>query len=957
MPALILSGEVLLDTGERIPIRSGPEWAAEPVPRTLPQEIWVDNQSRVLDWDHAKVLPWKRSFWRLVPPDAYQAPFRGKLIRSIAIDSVSWLQQDWNLSKQPREAFLRVATDTPFQVWINGRLVQPPTDYQSSLASGPWFVRNANGSTLNFALEALPERLAPEDIATLLPGPYDDSAGDAAAAVGDSALNSDQQGERRSRMANRYVSSQEAVNGVPPALNRDRRTMEYLTYCVTPLLRQGANTIRIGLYKDKPEAYGLSWQPMLAFDGGARFAEDDFSSFASGQETRCFSGAVGGGDSRLMPVAVDDSLQPKSLPAKKFFGYVYPDRPWFLLCSALFCIGAVVLFLGAARSPRLARWLGKSQAPFAVLAGWIGAGLLLRSAMLERSESLFWRFPSAPLLLLSVGLIGAAITLFLSDARGKTTAGLERAEPSRSNQPPRRHEGWWRFLAGLAILLCFVARAWQIDTQPIDDDEYASIQASMAIATKGVPEYQEGVWYTRSPLYHYLASAVAAVSGGNIFSLRLLSVFTACATALLLWKLCRQLTPNHFVAFSALILYAIHPYLAFTGHVARFYQQQQFFHLLALYFFLRGFVVNTGMRDRYLTVLALLAAILSQEITLLQVLPLAICCALFAERRSWRDEIRLLVAAGCALALSALDVGFFEIRCLTALDGISPNVEATIGWRFDNPTNFLAIFVGYSRLHLVLSVFLAAGFVITLWRRRRAWLCLYIYFFLSVLTANLFITLKTLRYEYALIPIWILLSTHGLVECAKFLIPSREQFRARAVLAAGWAVLAVLSWSPWRMLFSYDQRIQADSTGALRYVAENLRPGDHLAITEPHPHAALFETGKSDYAVSIPVLYDYIMRRQGALVDRNGGAQVIGSVNDLQQAFAKNERLWVVFNREQAGARGSAIDWQYPAARFQLYLRNNAQLVFRSYLWSVYLWDRNAGRYSSFREQPGNWFE
>src|SRR4029077_17708235 len=129
----------------------------------------------------------------------------------------------------------------------------------------------------------------------------------------------------------------------------------------------------------------------------------------------------------------------------------------------------------------------------------------------------------------------------------------------------------------------------------------------------------------------------------------------------------------------------------------------------------------------YLTVLAFLAAALSQEISVLQLLPLAICCALFAQRRTWSDEMRLLVAAGCALAIIALDVAFFQIRCLTALDGISPNVEATIGWRFDNPTSFFMLIVGYSRLHLVLSVFLIGGFVSALLRRHRVWLCLYSY--------------------------------------------------------------------------------------------------------------------------------------------------------------------------------------------------------------------------------------
>ena len=957
MPAFILSGEVLLDTGERISIRSGPEWAAEPVPRTMPQESWIDTQSRLLDWDRARVLPWNRGFWRLVPQGAYQEPFRGKRIRSISTNSVSWLQQEWNLTNQPVEAFLRVASDTPFQVWINGRLIEPITNCESVQASGPWFVRSTSTSTLNFALEALPERLNPDDITTLLPGQHDDLVGSAAETAGDSALNSNQLRERQNRMVNGHFSSPEALKSRPPALTRDRRKVEYLAYSITPLLHQGANTIRIGLYKDEPEAFDLSWQPLLAFDGGARLRKGGFCSFASGVETRCFSGAVHDANFRLLPVAVDDTLEPKSLPARKFFGWVYPDRPWLLVSSAFFCLSLGVLLLGAARAPRLARWLEKRQASCAVLAGWIGAGELLRSSMLERSEALFWCFPAAPILLLSLGLMGAFIVLFLPHAKGKTAEIVEMVEVTHGKGGAYSREGLWKLVGVLLVLLCFVVRAWQIDAQPIDDDEYGSVQASTAIAAKGVPEYQEGVWYTRSPLYHYLAGAIALATGGNISCLRLLSVLTACATAMLLWNLCHQLTSNRFVAFSALLLYALHPYLAFTGHVARFYQQQQFFHLLALYFFLRGFVANTGMKDRYLTVLAFLASILSQEITVLQLLPLAICYALFAQRRSPADEIRVLVAAGCALALSALDVGFFEIRCLTALEGISPNVEATIGWRFDNATNFLAIFVNYSRLHLVLSVFLVAGFVITLWRRKRAWLCLYSYFFLSVATANLLITLKSLRYEYALIPIWILLSVYGMVECSKLLLPSREQFRARAVLAAGWLAAALLSWSPWRIVSSYDQPIQGDSTGALRFVAENLRPGDRLAITEPHPHAALFETGQSDYAVSIPVLYDYIMRRQGALVDRNGGAQVIGSVNELQRAFAENERLWIVFNREQAGARGSAIDWQHPAGRLQLYLHNNAQLMFRSYLWSVYLWDRNAGQYSSFREKPGNWFE
>ena len=167
----------------------------------------------------------------------------------------------------------------------------------------------------------------------------------------------------------------------------------------------------------------------------------------------------------------------------------------------------------------------------------------------------------------------------------------------------------------------------------------------------------------------------------------------------------------------------------------------------------------------------------------------------------------------------------------------------------------------------------------------------------------------------------------------------------------------VCSWSPWRILNSYDLSIGADPTRALRYVAENLRPGDRIATSEPLPAAALLDAGQSDYDLSIPILYDFVLRKKGRLIDRNTGAEVIGNMDDLQQAFAKNDRLWVVFSREVMHARGENILWQFTGGRVQLYLRENCRLVFRSYRYSVYLWDHNAGRYSSFREKPANWFE
>jgi len=965
-PALILAGEAELDTGEKVPLRSNSQWVAEPVPKRLPQNSWMETMTPTADWNHARELPWRRSFWRVVPTGVFEEPFRGARIRSVVPGSITWINQDVQLSQNPVEGFFRITTDAPFQIWINDSLVHPQTAYPSSLGYGPWFCREFSRSPLDLALDASSEALADDEVAAILPARQHENAANRDVSGNSTVPDQFSPGGTSSRPTtngnistssdsrhiapNPFVDLENPDRVVPPDLSRDRRKPEFLAYSITPLLRKGKNIIRIGLYKDEPEAAGLSQNPFVAFDGAVKLPGNEAIAFSSGETTRFIVGGSGDDGEPGVKADNDGQIPPELLPEKAFFGYVYPERPWLLVSQALFFFFAATLFLGVWVCRPLASVLRRVRTPCAVLVGWIGAGLLLRSAMLERSEALYWRFPIAFFVLLGAGLGGAALVFALEHRQE-----FCRQFRFRLKRPDM---AWvWRILVGAGLALCFVSRAWQIDMQPPDEDEYASIQASLAIAQKGVPEYQEGVWYTRSPAYHYLAGAVAAVTGGNIYTLRLLTVVFSCATAFLLCKLTRELTHNSFLALCALLLFSIHPFLIFTGHVARFYQQQQFFHLLVVYFFIRGFIANSGMRDRYLTVAAFFVATLSQEITVLELLPLTVSYLLFAQRRPWPDEIRLLVATGCALALIGLDLGFFKIQCLTALDGISPRIDATVGWSFERPANFLALLVGYSRLHVVLTAFLLAGLVLAWHTKNIRWNFLYLYFFLSIAVINLLITSRGYRFEYHLIPIWILLSMYGMGECAKLLIPGNERSTPRLVLALGWLAVMVCSWSPWRILASYNSTLQADPVRALRYVANNLRAGDRVAISELYPQASLLELGHTDYDIAVPILYDFALRKKGKLVDRNAAAEVIGNLDELQRAFAKNQRLWIVFDRDQMHARGSGVRWEFPGGRIQLYLENNAHLMFRSSLWSVYLWDQDAGEYSTFREKPGNWFD
>ena len=172
---------------------------------------------------------------------------------------------------------------------------------------------------------------------------------------------------------------------------------------------------------------------------------------------------------------------------------------------------------------------------------------------------------------------------------------------------------------------------------------------------------------------------------------------------------------------------------------------------------------------------------------------------------------------------------------------------------------------------------------------------------------------------------------------------------------AGFAV--TLSWSPWRILGSFEETLLGDSITPLRYVHANLRPADKVMITEPHPHAARMELGKVDYDLALPILYDFAYWDDGLLRDRNGDARVINRLAQFQDLFAREERIWIVINREKLRSRTRNLRWEYPGAREEYFLRRNCQLAFRSYLWHVYLWDRNAQRYHAFRAEPNEWSE
>jgi Dolichyl-phosphate-mannose-protein mannosyltransferase len=519
-----------------------------------------------------------------------------------------------------------------------------------------------------------------------------------------------------------------------------------------------------------------------------------------------------------------------------------------------------------------------------------------------------------------------------------------------------RTRAWWP-LVGAVLVACGVLRVYKLDFQPLDDDEYASCQAVIEIAHGGTPRFvPEGVYYTRSPAYHYLVGAIVWAFGENLWAMRLPCAAFGVATALLMYRLADRLMHRPWVGLGAMLLFALHPFAIYSAHLVRFYQQQQFFALVAVSWFCEGFVGRPSQRYRYLTVVAFLLAVLSQEITAIMAFQLLLGLFWMGREAGWKANIRLAIAGALAVGFIVLDLLVFQTRCLTRTEGVSPNVEASITPHFWDPYNLVSLFLGYSRLHVAPSLILLLALPLLLRRGGRIVWTLLFFVSTGVLLTNLLVSHVSLRYQYWMITLWLLLAIRGLGLLAERLAAGTRRDDegdprgVAAILCAPIFLGFLLAWSPWRILDSYDCKILNDSTGAFRFVRGQLRPGDAIAANEPHPHAAYLEVGRVDYDLTVPLLHDFVLLQEGRLIDRNAGAEVIASLDDLMEACRKHDRLWVVVNREKFRTRGKKLNWEYPAARIELFLRKNFQVAHRGYLWTVFLWDRSRGQYEGFRE-------
>lgn len=159
-PAFRLVGEIILSSGERIPLNSNERWKSTKTPEKLFDRQWQNRRHRVdgwLDARHAVGRPGQA--WRYPAPGIFESPFAGRWLQTPRDGGRHTFATRWVLDQPFEQAFIRVACDAEYLVRVNGNKIRPLGGAKRHASSGEWIARPAGRR----ALAVSPEQMDPDE--------------------------------------------------------------------------------------------------------------------------------------------------------------------------------------------------------------------------------------------------------------------------------------------------------------------------------------------------------------------------------------------------------------------------------------------------------------------------------------------------------------------------------------------------------------------------------------------------------------------------------------------------------------------------------------------------------------------------------------------------------------------------------------------------------------------------
>jgi len=501
LPAVIAFGSVTLKNGANISLQTDTSWAAEPVPKGLRQADWPLPENSVLTWNRAVISNEvsRRKFISSVPPSLYESPKKNRWV--IADKSKKETGQTFRAPFSLEEknlnssAWLSLVSHSNYWIWVNNKRLGVNRSKKRGYNGGP----DETGDFFGGYRYKDPRHGDPtENDFKRFENTLNRTRERPNQTGADLLDDRPEPGEPKGRLQDPYGFYEEPQAALPHTLLRQQASAEHHGYDISELLHAGDNEIRVRLIDDRAgrsDTYSGS-QPLK------------FALFGQVGSTNLNQLEWQDLDQQPLKTAIrGKALAPDELPPLRYKGGVSKTIP------KLFWGAIPLSFLGLLILSNLWQAFSRFRNPALIFSLTLLLGLLLRLCFQERSEIIFthqklWHY----------GWIILATFLALTQSL-MPTLKLKKL----------KKKGTFITL-GFLLLLTFILRAWEVHYQPIDDDEYASIQAVLSIAETGKPTIAQDIWYSRSPAYHYICAIFVKIFGPNIWALRLYSVLLASSS-------------------------------------------------------------------------------------------------------------------------------------------------------------------------------------------------------------------------------------------------------------------------------------------------------------------------------------------------------------------------------------------------------------------------------------------
>jgi hypothetical protein len=550
-----------------------------------------------------------------------------------------------------------------------------------------------------------------------------------------------------------------------------------------------------------------------------------------------------------------------------------------------------------------------------------------------------WLFLTGPIVL-GMTLVASVLAYFVSPLISASYSLLTRAPVT--------------YLLLLAcIVLGSLLRWHMLDFQELQADENVSWDAARGIMKTGAPLAVSGVYYTRSPLYHYLLAGWLMLCGDHLITARAFSLIPGILVIPATYWMMREITGRRSLALLAATVIAFDPWQINVCGIIRFYQQMQLFSVLALTLFWRGFMRRDGRIWQNLFFACCTAGVLSQEVFVTSLPAFTLAFVVAYRPWNWKHDLNILVGFVTMMAITAIDIGIFTITCLTPHVGVGTSSGSIMQLNFNNVSAFATTFFWMANgNNSLFSIIFFCGLIY--WMRRNhlgVWL-LYAQILLTIVTLTVLVLQVASRYCYGIYPFMVgivVITVDEFIrrfgQTCRHWMQDRSKYVVRTLqflVVCLFLLAEVINMEPLRMYDSYDRTRFLEHQSALVYIDSARLPEDVVISVHPMP-AAIISEGIEYYAMGF-LSFDEVYQADNFIVDRWGGGKLVSKLDQFQALFQRHDRVWVVVD-----------EFEFPkmAPGVSDFLMQVCT-VEREFLGGmVLLWDKSQGRWTKVPNKGG----